>query len=115
MKSWIVALAAAAAAIGASAPARAADTLRDQVRAYTAAHQKPILEEFTALLAPPNVATNVPDIETNAAHIRVALDQRGFTTRTLRAGPETPPAVYGELLTPGAKRTVVFYAHYDGQ
>ena len=23
--------------------------------------------------------------------------------------------VYGEILTPGAKRTVVFYAHYDGQ
>src|ERR687891_307720 len=26
-----------------------------------------------------------------------------------------PPAVYGELTTPGARRTVVFYAHYDGQ
>src|SRR5579884_589492 len=26
-----------------------------------------------------------------------------------------PPVVYGEMLTPGAARTVVFYAHYDGQ
>ena len=26
-----------------------------------------------------------------------------------------PPAVYGEILTPGAARTIVFYAHYDGQ
>src|SRR6202012_5562707 len=36
-------------------------------------------------------------------------------TRILSAGPGTPPTVYGELKTPGAKRTVLFYAHYDGQ
>jgi len=28
---------------------------------------------------------------------------------------EGPPIVHGALDTPGAKRTVVFYAHYDGQ
>lgn len=26
-----------------------------------------------------------------------------------------PPAVYGEVIVPGAKRTLIFYAHYDGQ
>ena len=31
------------------------------------------------------------------------------------AVPGGPPAVYGELPTPGATRTVVLYAHYDGQ
>ena len=30
-------------------------------------------------------------------------------------GPRGPPAVYGEPAYPGATRTVVFYAHYDGQ
>ena len=115
MKALLVAISALASVIGAGAPALAADALRDQVRAYTAAHQKPILEEFVALLALPNVATSIPDIETNASHLRVELDKRGFTTRSLYAGPETPPAVYGELQSPGAKRTVVFYAHYDGQ
>jgi acetylornithine deacetylase/succinyl-diaminopimelate desuccinylase-like protein len=25
------------------------------------------------------------------------------------------PAVYGEVLVPGAKQTLIFYAHYDGQ
>lgn len=29
--------------------------------------------------------------------------------------PGSPPAVYGELLVPGATRTVMLYAHYDGQ
>jgi acetylornithine deacetylase/succinyl-diaminopimelate desuccinylase-like protein len=43
------------------------------------------------------------------------LIRRGFATRLLSAGPGTPPAVYGELKVPGARRTVVFYAHYDGQ
>src|SRR6185503_8565250 len=33
----------------------------------------------------------------------------------LLESPGSPPAVYGELRTPGAKRTLVLYAHYDGQ
>ena len=28
--------------------------------------------------------------------------------------PKTPPAVYGEILVPGATRTLVLYTHYDG-
>ena len=34
---------------------------------------------------------------------------------SLAAAPGTPPALLGDLRVPGAKRTVVFYAHYDGQ
>jgi len=29
--------------------------------------------------------------------------------------PNTPPAVFAELKTPGATRTLILYAHYDGQ
>ena len=29
--------------------------------------------------------------------------------------PDAPPVVFGEIDTPGAARTVIFYAHYDGQ
>jgi acetylornithine deacetylase/succinyl-diaminopimelate desuccinylase-like protein len=32
----------------------------------------------------------------------------------LRTGG-APPLVFGEIHTPGATRTLVFYAHYDGQ
>jgi acetylornithine deacetylase/succinyl-diaminopimelate desuccinylase-like protein len=28
---------------------------------------------------------------------------------------DAAPAVYGEVLVPGAKQTIIFYAHYDGQ
>jgi len=97
------------------AGAQAATPLREQVRDYRVAHETQILEDFSRLLAIPNVATHVDDIEKNAAFITEALQKRGFHTQLLSAGRGTPPAIYGELKAPRAKRTVVFYAHYDGQ
>src|SRR5579859_6072253 len=92
-----------------------ATSVRDQVRAYRVAHERQILEDFVQLLALPNVATRVADIEKNAAFITGALQRRGFRTQLLSAGPGTPPAIFGELTVPHAKRTLLFYAHYDGQ
>jgi acetylornithine deacetylase/succinyl-diaminopimelate desuccinylase-like protein len=106
--------------LGLSAAARAgsqttATGVRDGVSAYRVAHEKDILAEFSQLLSLPNVATNVADVERNAAAISDALQRRGFKTRLLAAAPGTPPAVFGELTAPGATHTIVFYAHYDGQ
>ncbi len=42
------------------------------------------------------------------------LTQRGVAARLLEL-EGAPPAVLGELTTPGATRTLVLYAHYDGQ
>jgi acetylornithine deacetylase/succinyl-diaminopimelate desuccinylase-like protein len=89
--------------------------VRDSVRSYRAAHEKQIVGELTDLLALPNVATRVADIERNADRLTAMLERRGFKTRRLSAGEGTPPALYGELAVPGATRTVMFYAHYDGQ
>jgi acetylornithine deacetylase/succinyl-diaminopimelate desuccinylase-like protein len=111
--SFGVALSAAfALLLSAAAPAV---TVSDDVRAYRETHAKQILEEFSTLLSMPNVATNVTDVEKNARAIVRALEQRGFKTRLLSAGPGTPPAVYGLLEARGATRTLLFYAHYDGQ
>lgn len=85
------------------------------VRVWRQAHEKAIVGDFVTLLSMPNVATSVPDIERNAAYLTDQLKARGFATRLLYAQPGTPPSVFGELKAPGAKRTVVFYAHYDGQ
>jgi acetylornithine deacetylase/succinyl-diaminopimelate desuccinylase-like protein len=93
---------------------QAQSTLRDQVRSWRAAHEKEIVGELAGLLALRNVASNLEDIKINAAHLVGMLEQRGFKVGVLTAG-DAPPAVFGELLTPGARRTVVFYAHYDGQ
>ncbi|HEX7964226.1 MAG TPA: M20/M25/M40 family metallo-hydrolase [Gammaproteobacteria bacterium] len=96
----------------ASAPA---GSLHDQVESWRKAHEKQIVTEFSDFLALPDVATNVPDIEANARALVKMVEARGLKAKILSAGPGTPPAVYGELKVPGAKRTVVYYAHYDGQ
>jgi acetylornithine deacetylase/succinyl-diaminopimelate desuccinylase-like protein len=75
-----------------------------------------ILAEFTDLLAIPNVATNVADIRRNADHIMSMMASRALAPRLLEGdNANVPPAIYGEWLVPGAKRTLVLYAHYDGQ
>ena len=85
------------------------------VHAWRVAHEREILADFTALLAKPNVATTLADVDANAAYISGLLEKRGFRTQLLRAEPGTPASVFAELNVPGATRTVVFYAHYDGQ
>jgi acetylornithine deacetylase/succinyl-diaminopimelate desuccinylase-like protein len=99
----------------AAAGAAQATTPKPAVRAWRQAHEKAIVTDFSALLSLPNVATTVPDVEKNAEYIAGLLQKRGFKTELLTAAPGTPPSVFAELKTPGAKRTVVFYAHYDGQ
>ena len=89
-------------------------SLRDQVRTWREAREPQIIREFAELLAIPNVASDSVNIWRNARHITGMLERRGVSARILENG-KWPPAVYGELKTPGATRTIVLYAHYDGQ
>ncbi|MBK7929467.1 MAG: M20/M25/M40 family metallo-hydrolase [Bryobacterales bacterium] len=73
-----------------------------------------VLNDLAELLAIPNVARNLPDMERNAGAIIKMYARRGVTLRKLDAAGG-PPALYGEIQTPGAKRTLLLYAHYDGQ
>ncbi|MBX9927859.1 MAG: M20/M25/M40 family metallo-hydrolase, partial [Gemmatimonadaceae bacterium] len=104
---------AAALAVG-TLSAQDAATVRREVRAYREAREPQIVREFADLLAIPNVASDAPNIRRNAEHIKVMLERRGLAAQILENGVH-PPAVFAELRTPGATRTVVFYAHYDGQ
>lgn len=89
---------------------------QEKVREYRRANEHQILKEFTTLLAIPNVASDTQNIRRNATLIVEMMKQRGLNPRLLEgATPDTPPAVYGEWNTPGAQRTVLVYAHYDGQ
>jgi acetylornithine deacetylase/succinyl-diaminopimelate desuccinylase-like protein len=86
------------------------------VREYRRANEQRILREFVALLSIPNVASDREGIRGNAARLVEMMTARGLKPRLLEATtPDAPPAVYGEWITPGATRTVVLYAHYDGQ
>lgn len=83
-------------------------------RDWRQAHEQAILTEFTDLLSIPNVAADFPNIHRNAEAVSAMLGKRGVATRMLEIAG-APPVVYGEIRTPGAQRTIVFYAHYDGQ
>jgi acetylornithine deacetylase/succinyl-diaminopimelate desuccinylase-like protein len=103
----------APAASGAPAPER----LRELVRAYRLRHDKEIVGELAAFAALRNVArdrSGMADVSANADALAAMLQRRGIAARRLEV-PGSPPAVFGELRAPGARRTVVFYAHYDGQ
>ena len=93
-----------------------AQTTQEKVREFRRANEHQILKEFTALLSIPNVASDTENIRKNAALIIDMMKQRGLNPRLLEgATPDTPPAVYGEWKVPGAQRTILVYAHYDGQ
>jgi len=86
------------------------------VREYTHANEHRLLAEFIKLLAIPNVASDTPNIRRNADYLVAEMQTRGLRPRLLEANDKTvAPAVYGEYNSPGATKTVIFYAHYDGQ
>ncbi len=85
-------------------------------RQYRRAHEREILREFLALLAVPNVASDRANIRRNADLLLEMMRRRKLEPRLLESSDgQSPPAVYGELRVPGATRTLVLYAHYDGQ
>ena len=81
---------------------------------YRVAHEKEILAEFTELLAIPNLASDRANIAKNADAIAAMFTRRGANVQLLRL-EGAPPLVYATLAAPNAKKTIAFYAHYDGQ
>ena len=101
-----------------------------------------IVQDLVSFLALPNVAADSVNIRKNAEWLEERMraggltgvqllrgragvnaqatdggaGSRGVTERAAVAeGAGYPPAVYGEVIVPGAKETLGFYAHYDGQ
>ena len=95
-------------------PLMAENPAATAARNWREAHEQTILREFLELLAVPNLASDSSNIRKNATMIAAMLERRGVASRLLEV-PDAPPVVFGEIRTPGAKQTLVFYAHYDGQ
>jgi acetylornithine deacetylase/succinyl-diaminopimelate desuccinylase-like protein len=91
-----------------------ANQVAQEVRAYRMDNEKRIMRELREFLAIPNVASDTENIQKNAARLVVMLEARGVETHLLPIEGRGP-VVYGKLVSPAAKRTVIFYAHYDGQ
>jgi acetylornithine deacetylase/succinyl-diaminopimelate desuccinylase-like protein len=90
----------------------------EAAKSYVSAQRAELLEQFKEFLSIPNIAADPGGLKRNADFLVAQLRARGAEAQLLAADglpSSVPPVVYGEIKTPGASRTVVFYAHYDGQ
>lgn len=110
--SILAALVAGAAPLPLPAQGAAAEEAR-AVAAWVESNERALVDELVELLSIPNVAADLENIRRNADWLVSALESRGVTARLLETGAQ--PMVYGELMTPGATTTILFYSHYDGQ
>ena len=84
------------------------------VREWRSKQEGKIIAELAELAAIPCLASDLPNIERNAAALRALFEARGLNVQLLRM-EKVPPIVVADLRTPGADKTIAFYAHYDGQ
>jgi acetylornithine deacetylase/succinyl-diaminopimelate desuccinylase-like protein len=88
-----------------------------RIRSVTDNSKNVWLKEYTSFLSIPNTANHPSGLQQSAQFIIQMMKNRGISNVRLLTVPDTkvPPAVYGEVNTPGATSTITFYAHYDGQ
>jgi len=95
-----------------------------KVRQWTHQQEPVLVQAFVSFLSIPNVAADSANIQKNAVFIQRMMKETGFTGVRLLTGKDArypsvgmnyPPAVYAEVIVPGATQTLGFYAHYDGQ
>jgi acetylornithine deacetylase/succinyl-diaminopimelate desuccinylase-like protein len=91
-------------------PAQVAQEVRD----YRLNNEDRIVRELAEFLSIPNLASDTPNIQKNARRLVEMLEARGIETHLLLI-PGRGPVVFGKLASEQATRTVIFYAHYDGQ
>ena len=92
--------------------AMAADIPR--IESWRAGHEAQIVGQLDELVRLKSVAADPAGLKATAVRLQELLAARGFAASLLTAR-DYAPVVLGELKAPGAKRTVIFYAHYDGQ
>lgn len=91
-------------------------TIQQKVNQYTKDNEKKWMDEYLQFVSIPNVTRDTANILRNAAFIKNMMEQRGIKAELLTGTtPNVSPAVFGEIKVPGAKKTLAFYAHYDGQ
>lgn len=97
-------------AIALSMGAASAD---DAIRQFRSDNELRILSDFRDFLSLPNVASSTADMMANAAWIERYIAKRGFTSQVITEGGA--PYIVAERRQSGASRTVLIYAHFDGQ
>lgn len=106
----------ALACLAVSGASRADDVgLSTDVEHYRLAHEAQIVGELAELTRVRSVAADPAGLAAAADLLVKRLKERGFEAMKWTVGAGSAPLVFGRLNGSAAKRTVVFYAHYDGQ
>src|SRR5689334_16804773 len=83
-----------------------------KIREYRIREEQNIFNDLWKLLSIPNTATDTAGLRENANILMQTMKQGGISNvQLLQPDVPSPPVVYGEVMTPGATRTIVFYAH----
>lgn len=84
---------------------------------YIRSNEKKWLQQYLDFVSIPNVAADLSGIQRNTRFIMDLMKESGIEKIQLLEVDQLniPPAIYGQVTVPGAKQTIVFYAHYDGQ
>lgn len=110
--SRILSLLVLAGGVVSSLPAQSVDI--SKVHIYADTHRREIVEEYLHLLSLPNVHGDAKALQANADLLAAMMKKRGLDTEIWPTSSGVP-VVFGEKSSPGAKRTILFYIHYDGQ
>jgi acetylornithine deacetylase/succinyl-diaminopimelate desuccinylase-like protein len=89
----------------------------DKIHTYWQKNEASIYNDFLSFLKIPNVASDTVNIRKNADFLVLLMKAKGITNVQLLETDlrNVPPVAYGEVIAPGAAKTIIFYAHYDGQ
>ena len=89
----------------------------EKIHSYWQKNEASIYNDFLSFLKIPNVATDTANIRKNADFLVELMNAKGITNAQLLEADQAnvSPVAYGEIITPGATKTIIFYAHYDGQ
>ena len=82
-------------------------------RQWRQRHEHAIVDEYVTFLKIPNLSRDAANIRLNADALVEMMKRRGIDARQVSVSGSNP-VVFGEIRTPGATRTLGFYAHYDG-
>ncbi len=88
----------------------------EKIFAYIDENLDRFIEELFVLLRQPSISTRWEGVE-ECCHLLIQMMEKiGIKTKVLpMGGKRNPPLIYGEVMNPQVKRTLLIYGHYDVQ
>lgn len=88
----------------------------EKIYAYIDQNLDRFIEELFILLRQPSISTRWEGVEECCQLMVEMMEKMGIKAKVLpMGGKRNPPLIYGEVIAPQAKRTLLIYGHYDVQ